>query len=98
MNKDLEGVCDYYVGMLIDAITDGHGVCGRELHGIWKNIKRPARGRKRSSKPQRSDQPRSILHTLKDDDLRRHCVRNGILPPTNRDDMIRVLTAKLRHP
>lgn len=103
MNRDFEQVCDRYVDAFIDAIARGHGVCGRELHGIWSAIKRPKKERRRrrplTTTPPPTPQPMpSALQCLKDEDLRRHCLRSGILPPAHRDDMIRVLCANLRHP
>lgn len=98
MNRDLERVCDYYVGGLIEEIVRERGVCGKELHGIWRAIKRPKKDRSRRVEAPTKRVSHPTLHGLKDEDLRRHCLRSGILPPAHRDDMIRVLCAKLRHP
>ena len=99
MNRDFERVCDHYISALIEEIVREHGVCGKELHGIWRAIKRPKRGRRKRvvETPPRTT-TNGAFQALKDEDLRRHCLRSGILPPAHRDDMIRVLCARSRHP
>lgn len=105
LNKDFQEVYEFYVQSLINMIGEQHAhVDVAELQTIWKDITKPPR---KSSKPKQviENAPISVdveyekrknhLESMRYDDLYRHCIRNGLQPPNNKDDMIRVILTRM---
>jgi hypothetical protein len=97
VNRDLEEVYDYYVREWVGEVERRYGVGG--LWGIWEGIKRPARRKPRPHRAEDTHQTarekmRGLLRMLKPEDLHRHCLRNGIQPPAQREDMIQAILAR----
>lgn len=105
LNKDFQEVYEFYVQSLIDTIGEQHAhVDVAELQTIWKDIMKPPR---KSNKPKQViekvpisvdveyEKRKKQLETMRYDDLCRHCVRNGLQPPNNKDDMIRVILTRM---
>ncbi len=98
MNKDMDDVYEFYVRSLMDRIGELHThVDMAELRSIWRDIKRPVR--RRRTRPQRDslseyEKRKRQLEGMRYEDLCRHCVRNGLQPPNNRDDMIKIILTR----
>lgn len=107
LNKDFQEVCEFYVQSLIHSIGEHHDhVDVEELQSIWREIMRPAR--KHKTRPNVESAPatptiidlefekrKTQLETMRYDDLYRHCVRNGLQPPNNKEDMVRVILTRM---
>jgi len=108
LNKDFQDVCEFYVQSLIDSIGKQHAhVDVEELQSIWREIMKPAvrkhkprqNGENAPSTPTIMDleyeKRKTQLETMRYDDLYRHCVRNGLQPPNNKEDMVRVILTRM---
>lgn len=103
LNKDFEDVYEFYVQSLIDMIGKQHDhVDVNELQSIWRSIKKPLR--KRKPRPPNKTFPtvdleyqkrKTHLESMRYDDLYRHCIRNGLQPPNNKNDMIKVILTRM---
>jgi hypothetical protein len=102
LNKDFQDIYEFYVQDLIGSIGENHThVDVEELRSIWKDIRNPKRSK--PTGPQRIVPPpnleyektRNQLGMMRYDDLHRHCVRNGLQPPTNKEDMIKVILTRM---
>lgn len=108
LNKDFQEVCEFYVHSLIDSIGEQHAhVDVEELQSIWREVLTPA-VRKRKTTQDAGNAPtpavatdpeyekrKTQLETMRYDDLYRHCVRNGLQPPNNKEDMVRVILTRM---
>lgn len=102
LSKDFRTLYLFYVNELIDRITDEYHVPKHDLHDIWKQIEKPQRKARLVKKTQpltvkekKLEQLWHTLHALKIEDLYRHCQKNGIQPPNNKEDMIKAIMTKL---
>lgn len=99
INKDLEQAYDYYVGRLIGLIEKKYQIDQNEMLHIWRNIKRPKRKKRHgvndSLQEQKKYQIWNSLNMLKYEDLCRHCIRSGIQPSANKQDMIKAIMTKM---
>lgn len=105
LNKDFQEVCEFYVQSLINTIGEHHAhVDVEELQSIWREIMKPARKHKTRQNAGSVPIPvmdleyekrKNQLENMRYDDLYRHCVRNGLQPPNNKDDMIRVILTRM---
>jgi len=104
LNKDFQDIYEFYVQNLIEAIGEQHThVNTKELRSIWKDIKNPSPKCSKPREPQRIVPPpnleyektRNQLGMMRYDDLYRHCVRNGLQPPVNKEDMIKVILTRM---
>jgi hypothetical protein len=106
LNRDFEEIYEFYVQSLIDTIgeTNPH-IDTKELRTLWKGIKNPHKDTKTKREKttlchgnieneKRKTQLEASLMMMKYDDLCRHCLRNGIQPPNNREDMIKAIITK----
>ena len=102
LQKDFRTIYQFYVTELIKMITDQYHVPEKDLYDIWKDIEKPPRKAKRSKQSQeftvKEKQEHKLWHmlsALKTEDLYRHCQKNGIQPPNNKEDMIKAIMTKL---
>lgn len=105
LNKDFQEVCEFYVQSLIDTIGKQHAhIDVAELQSIWKDIIKPARKLKKKKIAESTPTPamnleyekrKNQLANMRYDDLYRHCVRNGLQPPNNKDDMVKVILTRM---
>lgn len=105
LNRDFEEIYEFYVQSLIDTIGESKPhIDTTELRAIWRNIKTPNRSKKpqrkkeqyqeKNEQEKKKSQLEASLVMMKYDDLCRHCLRNGIQPPNNREDMIKAIITK----
>lgn len=109
LNRDFEEIYEFYVQSLIEMIGEKHNhIDTKELNIIWKDIKKPSNIKKKKTDDKqilnnnfdfeyekKKNQLASSLNSMKYDDLYRHCLRNGIQPPNNRNDMIKAIITKM---
>lgn len=102
LNKDFQDIYEFYVQDLIDTIGQHHThVNVEELRSLWKGIRNPKRSKSSQSTPEMPpanleyEKTKNQLETMRYDDLCRHCVRNGLQPPVNKEDMIKVILTRM---
>lgn len=107
LNKDFQEVCEFYIQSFISTIGKQHAhVDVEELQSVWREIIKPVRKHKTKIQNVQSapslttidleyEKRKTKLETMRYDELYRHCVRNGLQPPNNKDDMIRVILTRL---
>lgn len=110
-DMDLDAECrlifKFYFKTFVREIEKKYGVVG--LKDVWRETTEHKRTPNKKVKKQyitniilnekqhqeKEEKLRNALHMMKQDDLFRHCVRNGIQPPHNRDDMIKAILARV---
>ena len=103
---DLDAECrlifNFYFKTLVNEIEKKYGIMG--LKDVWRETMEHGKKRKNRKKQEtihvilddKQEKLRNALNMMKQDDLFRHCVRNGIQPPHNRDDMIKAILARVQ--
>ena len=105
LDAECRSIFRFYFKMFVKEIENKYGLIG--LNDVWKETMECGKKKRRTKNQQVQDQPkeqhderqdklRSALHMMKQDDLFRHCIRNGIQPPHNREDMIKAILARVR--
>ena len=105
LNKDFQQVYEFYVQSFIDTIGKEYAhVDVAELHSIWEEILKPAKKRTTTTTipqpaatllDQEYEKRKTHLETMRYEELLRHCVRNRLQPPNNKDDMVRVILTRM---
>lgn len=103
LNKDLVKIHDFYVSEFIKTLGKKYHVNPKELLDLWNDRfhQPPTEKQKqpfclKTRKEQEQQQKLwDSLCMLKYDDLSRHCLKNGIQPPLQKDDMIKAIIAKV---
>lgn len=104
LDAECRSIFRFYFKMFVKEIENKYGLVG--LNDVWKETMECEKKKKRKKNQQvldhpqeqhltRQDKLRSALHMMKHDDLFRHCIRNGIQPPHNREDMIKAILARV---
>lgn len=105
LNKDLRAVHETYMNDFIKTISKKYKIEPQELRRLWKEQHSSCdRKTKKNNclettkKQQPSSEQQELwksLCMLKYEDLSRHCLKNGIQPPLQKDDMIQAIIAKV---
>lgn len=104
LNKDLRAVHETYMNEFIKTISKKYKVEPQELRRLWKEQHSSCDRKTRKQtciettnkqQPSSEQQLWKSLCMLKYEDLSRHCLKNGIQPPLQKDDMIQAIIAKV---
>ena len=111
LHKDFQEVYEFYVQSFIDTIGKQYGhVDVAEVQSIWEETLKPVVRKRRHTLRNTASTTASTLRLdvdleyekrkkqlemMRYDDLFRHCVRNGLQPPNNKDDMVRVILTRM---
>lgn len=106
LNKDFIKIHEFYVGDFIKTMGKKYHINPQELLDIWNESQRPTPLMPKQEKPCLNTRRHDVnehqkqklwnsLHVLKHEDLSRHCIKNGIQPPLQKEDMIKAIVAKV---